>query len=175
MSLLVFSGSLQFTVVGLLATGAGAAAILVTAVALNARHVVMGAIVRHRLDLSAWRRALLGWFLIDESFGLAVSSGRRAAVVLLVSGLMFFVAWQAGTALGVLGAQVVGLEGLASAVFPVLFIGLAALTARDRASATRAVVASVAVVVGSLVLPPIAPFVPILAAIAVALPGGYRR
>jgi predicted branched-subunit amino acid permease len=95
--------------------------------------------------------------------------------VLLVSGLMFFVAWQAGTALGVLGAQVVGLEGLASAVFPVLFIGLAALTARDRASAARAVIASVAVVVGSLVLPPIAPFVPILAAIAVALPGGYRR
>ena len=49
MSLLVFSGSLQFAVVGLLASGAGAVAILVTAVALNARHIVMGAIVRHRI------------------------------------------------------------------------------------------------------------------------------
>ena len=175
MSLLVFSGSLQFAVVGLIAGGAGGAAIVLTAVALNARHVVMGAIVRHRLDLSAGRRALLGWFLIDESFGLAVSSGRQAAVVLLVSGLMFFVAWQVGTALGVLGAQAVALEGLASAVFPVLFIGLAALTSRDRASALRAVIAAVVVVAGSLLVPPIAPFVPIVAAIVVALPGGFRR
>jgi predicted branched-subunit amino acid permease len=175
MSLLVFSGSLQFAVVGLLASGAGAAAILVTAVALNARHIVMGAIVRHRLEASRLRRALLGWFLIDESFGLAISSGRKAATVMLVSGLMFFVAWQIGTWLGVLGAQAVALEGLATAVFPVLFIGLAALTARTRAAAVRAAICAAIVVAGSLLLPQIHPFVPIVAAIAVALPADRRQ
>ena len=174
MSLLVFSGSLQFAVVGLLASGAGPVAVITTAIALNARHVVMGAIVRHRLDTSVARRALLGWFLIDESFGLAVSSGRKAATVMLVSGVMFFVAWQLGTWLGVLGAQAVALEGLATAVFPVLFIGLAAITARTRAAAIRALIAAGLVVAGSLLVPQIHPFVPILAAIAVALPGGRR-
>ncbi len=175
MSLLVFSGSLQFAIVGLLASGAGPVAILVTAVALNARHIVMGAIVRHRLDTSAIKRALLGWFLIDESFGLAISSGRRAATVMLISGAMFFVAWQLGTWLGILGAQAVALEGLATAVFPVLFIGLAALTASSRTAALRAITAAALVIGGSLLFPQIHPFVPIVAAIVVALPGGASR
>jgi predicted branched-subunit amino acid permease len=175
MSLLVFSGSLQFAVVGLIAGGAGPAAIVATAVALNARHLVMGAIVRHRLDVGRGRRALLGWFLIDESFGLAVTSGRKAATVLLVSGTMFFVAWQAGTALGVLGARVVAVEGLATAIFPVLFIGLTALTARDRGSALRALTAAGLVVAGTVVLPQVHPFLPIVAAVAVALPSRPGR
>jgi predicted branched-subunit amino acid permease len=176
MSLLVFSGSLQFAVVGLLASGAGGLAIVATAVALNARHVVMGAIIRHRLDaepgLRGLRRAVLGWFLIDESFGLALASRRNAAQVLMVSGVLFYVAWQAGTALGVLGAQAVSLAGLANAIFPVLFVGLAALTWRGRGDAARAVIAALMVVGGSLLLPDIHPYIPIVAALVVALPGG---
>jgi predicted branched-subunit amino acid permease len=175
MSLLVFSGSLQFAVVGLLASGATPLAIIITALALNGRHVVMGAIIRHRLDISAPRRAVLGWFLIDESFGLALASRRRAATVLIVSGLMFYVAWQAGTALGVFGAQVVALEGVATAVFPVLFVGLAALTTRSRDGAVRAVAAGALVIGGSLAVPALHPFLPIIAALAVALPGGRGR
>ena len=171
MSFLVFSGTLQFATLGLTASGAGVAAIVLTAVALNARHVVLGAVLRPRIEGSAMRRALLAWFMLDESFGLAVASGRRAGFVLLVSGALFFVAWLVGTLLGVLGARLVAVEGLAAALFPVLFVGLAALTVRGRSGVIRAVTAAAIVLAVSLLLPDLHAFVPILAALIVAVPG----
>lgn len=169
MSLLVFSGALQFSTVALLASGAGALAIVTTALALNTRHLVLGAILRSRLEVPAPRRALLSWFMVDESFGLAVAAGRRAAVVLLASGALFFVAWQVGTLLGVLGARLVALEEPAAAIFPVLFIGLAAVTARGRSDVLRAGLAALGVAALTLAVPQVHSFLPILAAIFVAL------
>ena len=125
MSLLVFSGVVQFAVVALLTGGAGIGAILVTVIALNARNLVLGAALRPQLSTSRLRRAVLGWFLVDESFGLAVAAGRDAARVLALSGAICYLGWQVGTLLGVAGAQVVSLEDFASAIFPVLFVGLA--------------------------------------------------
>jgi predicted branched-subunit amino acid permease len=175
MSLLIFSGTLQFATLGLLASGAGAAAIVLTAIALNARHVVLGAILRPRLGGSARRRALLAWFMLDESFGLAIAAGQRAPLVLLASGLLFFAAWLAGTALGLFGARLVAVEGLAAALFPVLFVGLSAITARGRAGALRAVLAAALAVGLALLLPDLYAFVPIIAALAVALPPARVR
>lgn len=174
MSLLVFSGALQFTVIGLLASGAGAPAIIVTAIALNARHVVLAAVLRPRLQLSTVRRALLGALLLDESFGLAVAARERAAIVLLVTGALLYVAWQAGTLLGAVGAQLLALADLAAAIFPVLFIGLAAVTMGGRRSAARTLLAGALVLLLSLLLPDLRAFLPIVVALIVALPGGRR-
>lgn len=171
MSLLVFSGTLQFAVLGLIGAGGGPLVIILTAVALNARHLVLGAVLRPRIDVTAPKRAGLAFFLLDESFGLAVAARESAARVLLTSGALFYLAWQVGTVLGVLGARLVALEGIAAAVFPVLFIGLAALTARDVGSVVRTVSAAVAVAVLTLTLPSAYAFLPILAAFLVALPG----
>jgi branched chain amino acid efflux pump len=170
MSLLVFSGSLQFALIGLLAGGAGPVALLVTTLVLNLRHVVLGAVLRPRLSGPAWRRALLSYFIVDESFGLAVAAGKRAAFVLAVSGVTFYLAWQVGTTLGVLGARLVALEDLAAAIFPVLFIGLAAVTARGRDGLLRAVAAALLVLVAGFVVPAFHDFAPIVAALIVALP-----
>jgi len=169
MSLLIFSGTLQFATVGLLAGGAGPLAIIVTAIALNARHVVLGMILRPRLEGSTLRRALTAWFLIDESFGLALTAGQRAGFVVVVAGAIFYLAWQLGTWLGLLGARLVSLEGIAAAVFPVLFIGLAALTSRSRGDAVRATVAGLLVAAMSF-LPGLYPFAAIVAAFIVSLP-----
>jgi predicted branched-subunit amino acid permease len=171
MSLLVFSGTLQFATLGLLASGAGVVAIVLTAFALNTRHVVLGAVLRPRIEGSALRRAVLAWFMLDESFGLALASGRRAAFVLLASGSIFFVAWVVGTLLGLLGARLIAVEGLAAALFPVLFVGLAAITVRGRHGVVRVVVASALVLAVSLLVPDLHAFAPILAALVVALPG----
>ena len=171
MSLLVFSGTLQFATLGLIASGAGVAAVLLTAIALNTRHVVLGAVLRPRIHGSGLRRAFLAWFLLDESFGLALAAGPRAAFVLFASGAAFFAAWVLGTLLGLLGARLIALEGLATALFPVLFVGLAAITVRGRQGVVRALIASAIVVLVSLVLPDAHAFVPIVAALAVALPG----
>jgi predicted branched-subunit amino acid permease len=175
MSLLVFSGTLQFATLGLLASGAGVVAIMATAVALNLRHVVLGAVLRPHVEGSMARRALLAWFMLDESFGLAISARRQAAAVLLLSGAIFFVAWQVGTILGLLGAQAVAVEGLAAAIFPMLFIGLAAATIRGRSGVLRVTIAAAGVLVLVQLLPDAHAFVPIVVALLVALPGRSRE
>jgi predicted branched-subunit amino acid permease len=171
MSILVFSGAVQFAVTGSLASGASVAAVLLTVVALNARNLVLGAALRPRLGGTRTRRALMGWFLVDESFGLAVASPGQASRVLVISGALFYVAWQVGTLLGVGGAQVLGLAQIATAVFPVLFIGLAAVTAAGRSGVVRAIAAAAIVLGGTMLLPDLHPFLPIAAALLVAVPG----
>ncbi len=175
MSALVFSGSLQFALLGLVTSGAGPIALIATAIALNARHIVLGAVLRPRFKGSFLTRALQSAVILDESFGLAVASGRHAPTVLVTSGVLFYLAWIVGTVLGVLGASVGGLESFASAIFPVLFIGLAAVTGRGRDAAVRAAIAAAAVIVGSILVPGAYSFMPILAAIVVALPGGRTK
>lgn len=171
MSLTVFSGTLQFAVLGLLEAGAGPAAILLIALALNARHLVLGAILRPRIRQSFLRRAGLAWFLIDESFGLAVAAREAAGRVLLLTGALCYAAWQVGTVLGVLGARLVAVEDVAAAIFPVLFIGLAAITARDRESIIRTAAAALLVAALTIFVPAAYAFLPIIGALIVALPG----
>jgi predicted branched-subunit amino acid permease len=170
MSLLIFSGSLQFALVALLVGGAGPAVLLFTTMVLNLRHVVFGAVLRPRIEGGLLRRAFLGFFMIDESFGLALAAGKRAATVLAVSGSAFYIAWQIGTVLGVLGARAVALEEVARAIFPVLFIGLAALTARGIEGSLRALAAAALVVLAALSVPALFDYAPIVAAILVAIP-----
>ncbi len=77
--------------------------------------------------------------------------------------------------LGVVGARVAALEDAAAAIFPVLFIGLAVITARRRDLAVRALIAGVAVAGVAITLPVARPFAPIVAAALVALPGHGTR
>jgi predicted branched-subunit amino acid permease len=170
-SVLIFSGALQFATVGLAATGAGPVVILLTALALNVRHIVLGVLLRSRLEVSRTRRAFLAWFLVDETFGLSFAAPSQPARTLLVAGVICYVGWVAGTVAGVLGASVGGVSGLAEAMFPVLFIGLSALTSASRDVAIRSGVAAALVVVAVLALPELRPAAPLIAAVVVALPG----
>ncbi len=179
-SLIVFSGATQFSVIGLVAAGATAPAVLATAAILNVRHLMMGAVLRSSLGPSRLKRALLAWFLIDESFGFTMLAAERvpagvereavAERTLLVTGLCCYAAWLGGTLLGILGAGLPGLEGVAAAVFPVLFIALAALTARTASVAVRAVVAAAITAVICLTLPDWRALAPVVAGLAVAIP-----
>jgi predicted branched-subunit amino acid permease len=184
-SLIVFSGALQFAIVGLLTAGAAAPALLLTALTLNLRHVVLGAVLRPRMSGSWLRRAGLGFLLIDETFGFATTAGsdarlslaERAAITertLLVSGLLCYAIWIGGTVLGVLGAGLPGLEGFAAAVFPVLFLGLAALAARSRSIALRAAGAAGITAVIAITLPDARALAPVVAGMLVALPSRGR-
>lgn len=85
-SLFVFSGAVQFTIAALLSAGAGAGALVPGSVTLNLRNVVLGAVVRPRIDRGPVRRA-----------GLALASGADAARTLLTAGTTFYLTWQAGT------------------------------------------------------------------------------
>ena len=169
-SLLIFSGSVQFTLVALLGSGAGAAALLAGATTLNVRNLVLGAVMRPRLEGSTLHRAGRAWFLTDEAVGLAIVSGADASRVLVVSGVMLYVTWQAGTLLGVLGASIDELANVAASVFPVLFIGLAALSCTSRSIAVRAAVAAAAAALASWLWPGSEAAAAVVLAVAVAVP-----
>jgi predicted branched-subunit amino acid permease len=180
-SLLVFSGATQFSTLALAAAGAAAPALLLTAAILNVRHLVMGAVLRPVLGPSRLRRGLLAWFMLDETFGFTIVAAERVAAgperqavaerTLLVTGICCYGAWLIGTGLGILGAGVQGLNGVAEALFPVLFVGLAALTARTLSLATRAIAAAALTAVICLVAPDWRALAPAVAGLLVALPG----
>lgn len=74
MSLLVFAGSGQFVIVGMLAAKASAAAIIITVFFVNLRHLLMSASISPYLR-NIPRKALLpiGFWLTDENYTLACS------------------------------------------------------------------------------------------------------
>ena len=172
-SMFIFSGALQFAVVGLLSAGAGAPALLLTAGTLNLRHLVMGAVLRPRIGGSRLRRAGLAFTLLDETFGFAVAASEEAGAerTLFVSGIACHLAWQVGTLIGILGAGFSGVEGLADAIFPVLFIGLASLAATTGTLVIRALAAAVLTAAVAIMLPDIRALAPVIAGVLVALPG----
>jgi predicted branched-subunit amino acid permease len=173
-SVLVFSGAAQFSMVALLASGATPVAALGVVAILGLRHLPLGAVLRPRLEGGVGARALRSWFLIDETAGLAIAGSGPAGRTLLVAGLSAYLSWVGGTALGVVGADLGNLESLAQIVFPVLFVGLAAMTAPRRSDVARAVVAGSASLVMLAVWPGAGALGCMVLAALVCLPGVRR-
>lgn len=164
-SLIVFSGVAQFTMVALVAAGATPVAVLGAVATLALRHLPLGAVLQPVLTAGRGRRALIAPFLLDETTGLALTVDARAERTLAVSGWLAYAGWVGGTIIGVAGGTYASFEPLAAALFPVLFVGLAALTARTRSDAARAALAGV----GSAVLLITWPAAGALGVIAVAV------
>jgi predicted branched-subunit amino acid permease len=125
-SAVIFSGSAQFALVAV-APQAGAGAAVTAALLLNARYLPMGLDAAPSLTGSAGQRLLQSQLLIDESWAVARrSDGRLDREALLVTGGLFYLAWVAGTAVGVLGTGLVedpqrfGLD----VAYPVTFLAL---------------------------------------------------
>lgn len=171
-SILIFSGTVQFTMVGLLAAGTGPLAIFWAVLVVNVRNFALGGAVRPLLRSGAGRRLLVSWFLIDETVGLALATGGDADSTLLRSGVVAYVAWVGGTVVGVIGGATLGLEALAGAVFPVLFVGLAALMVRTVGGVARIVAGAAITGLLLAVWPGLAGLAPVVGGVVAALPGG---
>lgn len=173
-SLVIFSGTVQFTMVGLLAASAGPFAVLWAVFVVNVRNFALGGAVRPHLRGTRLRRLMTSWFLIDETVGLALAATTQADRILLRTGVAAYGAWVIGTAAGVAGGAALGLETLAASVFPVLFIGLAALMIRGRAALVRAGAGAVITLILLVLWPGAAGLAPVFGGIVAALPGeGY--
>lgn len=134
MSGLVFAGASQFVALGLWAASLPIAAIVLTTLVVNLRHLLMGAALR------PWYRRLSApqaygsvFFMVDESWALMMSElaeGREDGAFLLGAGLALFGSWLAATLVGVtLGGVLrdpasLGLDFAFTAAFIALLAGM---------------------------------------------------
>ena len=175
MSATTFAGSAQFATVSVLGTGGTVTAAIASALLLNARYAPIGVSVAPFFEGPAWSRFFHAQLVVDESWAIAAEGhGRFNARMLIGAGLLLYVAWVAGTAIGSVGGEVLGdPESLGlDAAFPALFLALLVPQIRDRRTLTAAVLGAAI----ALALTPFAPAgVPIIAASAACLLGLRRR
>jgi 4-azaleucine resistance transporter AzlC len=159
MSLLVFTGATQFSVVATIAAGGGLATALGNGLLLAARNTAYGFAMAPLLRGPLARRLLGSQIVIDESTAMARAhsddepSARRA---LLLTGASVYVFWNAGTVAGALAGDAIGdpsAFGL-DAMFPAAFLALLAPQLRQP-GAPRAAIA------GALIAAALVPFTPV--------------
>ena len=172
MSAITFAGSAQFAAATILDDGGGVVAAIVAALLLNARYVPLSLAVASIFPGSRRRRLLESQLIVDESWALAGRSGRFEYGILVGVGVLFYVLWVAGTALGTVVGDLFDPEAIGlDAAFPALFLALLAPYLRTRIALLTAAVAAAI----TLVLLPFAPpGVPIVAAALAALIGLRR-
>jgi predicted branched-subunit amino acid permease len=143
----------------------------VTAVLLNSRYLPIGISVAPAMSGGPLRRLLSAQSVVDESWTVGhIGGGRYSRGRLIGAGLLIYVAWVGGTAVGVLSAGFLddpirfGLD----VVSPVLFLALL----RNQIDSKHALLSAVLGVVIALSLVPfVAPGVPLIAAISACLLG----
>ncbi len=133
MSGIVFAGSSQFAALGLWVAPLPVAAIVLTTLVINLRHILMGAALRSRLaHLRSWQKYLSLFVMTDESWAVTMgyfAKGGRNGAFLLGSGFMAFLAWSAATLVGqsagsaLQDPRAIGLDFAFSAVFIGLLLG----------------------------------------------------
>ena len=103
MSLSVFAGASQMMAVGMVAQGAGLAAIILATFLLNLRHVIMSACVNHRLPRSGLAARLLAAFgVTDESFAIFTATPAENCTLPFFFGMITvtYSSWVGGSAIG---------------------------------------------------------------------------
>ena len=172
MSATTFAGSAQFAATSILDTQGGIAAAIVAALMLNARYVPLSLAVASIFPGARGRRFVESQLIVDESWALSGRSGRFEYPILIGAGLLLYLLWVGGTALGTFAGDLLDPEAIGlDAAFPALFLALLAPYLRTRRALATALVAGAI----TLVLIPLAPAgVPIVAAALAALIGLRR-
>ncbi|GLX70461.1 AzlC family ABC transporter permease [Paenibacillus glycanilyticus] len=159
MSILIYAGSAQFIIAGMVASHGSVAAIVFTVFIVNLRHLLLSAALspyfRH---LSAFKTIMIGTLLTDETFGVAINraANTRALGESWMNGLNVtaYLNWILATAAGAFLGQWItnpekfGLDFALSA----MFIGLLVLQLIGRQRLFRdliVVVSAVIIVVGT--------------------------
>ena len=134
MSALVFAGASQFVALDLWTDPLPVAALVITALVVNLRHVLMGAAVQPWFSRVSPAKAYGSmFFMVDESWALAVADFNRGNVrcsFMLGSGLVLFATWLSASVGGMLAGGLVpdparfGLDFAFTAAFIALLAGL---------------------------------------------------
>jgi len=173
MSATTFGGSAQFGAASILLAGGGVIAAVAAAVLLNLRYGPIGLSAAPSLPAwwPRWRRLLGAQMVTDESWAVAQPGGGPVDGHLLRgAGVLLWVGWVGGTALGAVAGRLVadpGRFGL-DAAFPALFLALLVGQVRSR---SRLLAALTGGAIALALIPLTSPGVPILAASLACLVG----
>lgn len=172
LSLVMFSGGSQFALIGVLASGGGAAGgtAIASAALLGVRNSFYALRLSRIIGRGFWRRAAATQLTIDESTAVATAQAEPTAqrIGFWTTGLVVYIGWNLTTLVGALLGDLIGdvkaygLDAAAAAAF----LGL--LWPRLKARQTQAV-AVAAGFVATLLTPFLTPGLPVLAAAAVAI------
>ena len=159
MSLIVSAGSSQFAAIGLWSQPLPIAAIVLTTLVVNLRHILMGAALRPWFGgLSVWQKLGSLHFVSDEAWALTMgyrTRGGNDRAFLLGSGIVTYAAWTGSTAAGYAFGSILpdptttGLDFAFTAVFIALLAGMW----RGRRDLLPWIVAGVAACLAAALLP----------------------
>jgi 4-azaleucine resistance transporter AzlC len=129
-SALIFSGGAQFGAFAILAAGGSPVTAVTTGLVLNTRFSAMAMALSRRLRVGFGEKVAMAIFAIDASLAMAVAQTDPATArrVFWRVGVVVFVCWVGGTALGVLvGARIpdpreLGLDAVFPAAFAAMFV-----------------------------------------------------
>lgn len=159
MSGLVFSGSLQFTALGIWAMPLPVASLILTAVALNLRHLLLGAALRLRFSRFSSRQVYPSLLLMtDENWALSISKfdrGERDGGHLMGGGIVLYVTWLGSNILGYSAGSLIGDPERFALDFTaiIVFAGLLALMFRGKRDIFPWAVAAVVAIAADRLLP----------------------
>lgn len=158
MSLMVHAGSSQFAAIGMWSLS-NWAAILLTTLVINLRHLLMGASVAPYLrGLSTPWKALLALWMSDESYALAISAyqkGEGSRGYFLGANIGIYLVWPAsGLIGGLIGSAIpdparYGLD----LIFPLAFLGLVVTFLSKRSDLVAALTGGLVAIAVALLLP----------------------
>jgi predicted branched-subunit amino acid permease len=175
MSALVWSGTAQFAAVGVLSGGGGTGLAAAAGLLANARFLPMGFALAPWVTGPPLRRAAVGATVVDASFALAHRGGGEFEPGVVVGAMpLQYAGWLSGTALGALGADVLGDPGRwgLDALFPAFYLSL--LLPELRTDRRAPLVAALAAALALVLVPAAPPGVPVVVAAAAALIGVRR-
>ena len=173
MSLLVFAGSSQYLVVGVVAAGGNPVAAVLGGLVLNSRHLPFGLAIGHVVGDRLATRLLGSHVLVDESvaFALSQKDPRNARSAFWLCGATLFVSWNVSVVIGALAGQLVsnpsalGLD----AVFPAAMLALVLPALKDRTTLGAALAGAAVALATTPFLPTGVPVLLSLAGLLVTL------
>jgi 4-azaleucine resistance transporter AzlC len=125
LSTVLYAGSAQFVVTSMLTLASPAPAIVFTVFLLNLRHLLLAAALAPALrGVPAWKNALLGLQLTDETF--VVAAGKAKLTAAWMAGLNLC-AWAAWAVANLAGAALPGNTRVLAFALPCMFAGLLVL------------------------------------------------
>ena len=174
MSGLVYAGSLQFVMVPLMANGAALAAVALTALMVNARHLFYGVSYIDRFKRMGKLRPYMIFSLTDETYSVFCSlPGEESDGVMLRVALYDHLYWVTGSVVGGLLAQQIpfDLTGIDYSM-TALFIVICLERALNKADRLSVAIGAICALICLLVLGPdkfLAPALALTAALLIAL------